>query len=226
MPSLASARKTTFGSAVSCKWTRQLRHLESINSSGRLNGGLFRHSISYMASVWRRNTTDTPTLHFVIGLTMSVTLLREGGKYYRKCKLFKSFRDVYLRLSQKIDPLLNLLGKWTYKLLVEKIGTNLTDTPVVSIFLFPRAVIKQFINWPMNKIFWNTVRNLPFFRVQIKGGQSRVNKLAHIQIVNKLSLYYWSQWIEFARCAYGVIHAWHFPDVTCTSTWSVWGSQI
>ena len=25
---------------------------------------------------------------------MSVTLLREGGKYHRKCKLFKSFRDV------------------------------------------------------------------------------------------------------------------------------------
>ena len=42
---------------------------------------------------------------------MSVALLREGGKYYRKCKLFKSFRDVYLRLSQKIDPPLNLLGK-------------------------------------------------------------------------------------------------------------------
>ena len=25
---------------------------------------------------------------------MSVALLREGGKYYRECKLFKSFRDV------------------------------------------------------------------------------------------------------------------------------------
>ena len=25
---------------------------------------------------------------------MSVALLREGGKYYRKCKLFKRFRDV------------------------------------------------------------------------------------------------------------------------------------
>ena len=47
-----------------------------------------------------------------IGLTMSVALLREGGKYYRQCKFFKRlFRDVYLWLSQKIDPLLNLLGK-------------------------------------------------------------------------------------------------------------------
>ena len=49
-------------------------------------------------------------------MLQSVALLREGGKYYRKCKLFKSFRegrfrDVYLRLSQNIDPLLNLLGK-------------------------------------------------------------------------------------------------------------------
>ena len=47
---------------------------------------------------------------------MSVALLREGGKYYRKCKLFKSFRerhfrDVYLWLSQNIDLLLNLLEK-------------------------------------------------------------------------------------------------------------------
>ena len=25
---------------------------------------------------------------------MSVALLREGGKYYRKCKLFNSFREV------------------------------------------------------------------------------------------------------------------------------------
>ena len=35
-----------------------------------------------------------------------------------------------------------------------------------------------------------------------------------MQIVNKLSLYYLSQLIEFARCAYGVIHAEHFPDIT------------
>ena len=31
-------------------------------------------------------------LHY-IGLTMSVALLREGGKYYRQCEFFKSFRD-------------------------------------------------------------------------------------------------------------------------------------
>ena len=34
--------------------------------------------------------------------------------------------------------------------------------------------------------------------------------------VSKLSLFDWSN-----RCAYGVVHAWHFSDVTCTSTWSV-----
>ena len=46
---------------------------------------------------------------------MSVALLREGGKYYRQCKFFKSFRD-FSEMSifgchKKIDPLLNLLGK-------------------------------------------------------------------------------------------------------------------
>ena len=74
LPSLVSARKVTFGSTVSCKWTRQLHHLDFINSSVRLNWGLFRHSISYMASLWRRNRTDTPTLHTI---KMSVALLRE-----------------------------------------------------------------------------------------------------------------------------------------------------
>ena len=76
LPSLASARKTTFGSAVSCKWTRQLCHLESINSSGRLNWGLFRHSISYMTSLWRHNTTDTHTLHMINNVCYAVA----GGR--------------------------------------------------------------------------------------------------------------------------------------------------
>ena len=52
-------------------------------------------------------------LHY-IGLTMSVALLREGGKYYRKCKFFKSFRDVsemsIFGCHKKLS-LLNLLGK-------------------------------------------------------------------------------------------------------------------
>ena len=68
----------------------------------------------------------------------------------------------------------------------------------------------------------------------IKEFTGRVNKLAHIKIVNKLSLYYWSQWKEFARCAYGVIHAWHFGpymneyicdpfegDRFCVNIWSL-----
>ena len=79
---------------------------------------------------------------------MSVALLREGGKYYRKCKLFQSFRDVsemsIFGCHKKLTPL-KFTGK-NYKLLVEKIGIHLTDTPVVSIFLFPRAAMKQFIN--------------------------------------------------------------------------------
>ena len=45
---------------------------------------------------------------------MSVALLREGGKYYRKCKLFKSFRDVsemsIFGCHKKLTPL-KLTGK-------------------------------------------------------------------------------------------------------------------
>ena len=43
---------------------------------------------------------------------MSVALLREGGKYYRKCKIFLkrvSEMSFFDRLSQKNDPHLNLL---------------------------------------------------------------------------------------------------------------------
>ena len=94
---------TRFGSKVSCKWTRQLHHLKSINSSVGLNWGLFRHSISYMASLWRRNTTDTPTLHRINNVI--VNFLRVSETFQRR------FRDVYLRLSPKIDPHLNLPGK-------------------------------------------------------------------------------------------------------------------
>ena len=47
-------------------------------------------------------------LHY-IGLTMSVALLREGGKYYRKCKLFLK------RVSETFQRCLSLIGchkKW------------------------------------------------------------------------------------------------------------------
>ena len=115
LPSLVSARKVTFGSTVSCKWTRQLHHLDFINSSVRLNWGLFRHSISYMASLWRRNTTDTPTLHRINNVCC--TLARRRKILPEVYALFKkSFRDVsemsiFDRLSQKNDAHLNLPGK-------------------------------------------------------------------------------------------------------------------
>ena len=54
-----------------------------------------------------------------------------------------------------------------------KIGIYLSDMPVVSILLFPRAVMKQFINWLMNIIFWNTFRNLSSF----SACKPRVNKV-------------------------------------------------
>ena len=109
-----------------------------------------------MASLWRRNTTDT------------LALYRINNVCYRKRKLFKSFRDVsemsIVDCHKTLNPSKIYWGKWTYKLLVEKIGIHLTDTRVVLILLFPRAVTKQFINWLMNKIFWNTVGvNLSFF---------------------------------------------------------------
>ena len=45
--------------------------------------------------MWHHSGDVIQLIHLLyMGLTMSVVLLREGGKYYRKCKLFKSFRDV------------------------------------------------------------------------------------------------------------------------------------
>ena len=74
---LDSARKMTFGSTVSCKWTRQLRCLESLNSSFRLNWGLFRRSQTYVALIWRRITTDTSTLHRINNLCCAVERWRK-----------------------------------------------------------------------------------------------------------------------------------------------------
>ena len=74
---LDSARKMTFGSTVSCKWTRELRCLESLNSSFRLNWGLFRRSQTYVAFIWRRNTTDTSTLHRINNLCCAVERWRK-----------------------------------------------------------------------------------------------------------------------------------------------------
>ena len=87
----------------------------TIKSSVRLNWGLFRHSISYMVSLWRRNTTDTPTLHRINNVCCAVARRRKIlPEVYALFK--KSFRDVsemsiFDRLSQKNDPHLNLLGK-------------------------------------------------------------------------------------------------------------------
>ena len=77
LPSLVSARKVTFGSTVSCKWTRQLPYLNSINSSFSLNKGIFRNSITCMASLWRRNTTDKPTLHRISNVCCVVARRRK-----------------------------------------------------------------------------------------------------------------------------------------------------
>ena len=90
LPGLASVRKLTFGCTVSRKWTRQLRHLDSINSSLRLVEGFLDTRL--LISHHYEDAIQLIHVHY-IGLTMSVALLREGGKYYRQCKFFKSFRD-------------------------------------------------------------------------------------------------------------------------------------
>ena len=145
---------------VRCKWSILTL---SIQVLGWIEGFLDTRLL-----IWHHyeDVIQLTHLHY-IGLTMSVALLRERGKYYRKRKLFKSFRDVsemsIVDCHKTLNPSKIYWGKWTYKLLVEKIGIHLTDTRVVLILLFPRAVTKQFINWLMNKIFWNTVGNLSFF---------------------------------------------------------------
>ena len=99
---------------------------------------------------WYTNTT----------YTTSVALLREGEKYYQECKLFERYRTFQRFLSSVVTKHWALF-KFTGK--NELTNSKLTDTPIVSIFLFSRAVIKQFINWPINKLFWDTIWNLSCF---------------------------------------------------------------
>ena len=155
---------TRFGSKVSCKWTRQLHHRKSINSSVGLNWGLFRHSISYMASLWRRNTTDTPTLHRINNVI--VNFLRVSETFQRRLSSAVTKNWPPLKFTGKNELTNSLLKKLEF------------IWPIRQWFqfcLFPRAAIKQFINWPINKMFWNTVRSLPFFSA-CKSGVNKVFK--------------------------------------------------
>ena len=111
-------------------------------------------------------TTDTRTLHRINNVCCAVAREKIITGGVNSIKVTWGFRDVYPGLSQNIDPMLNLLGKMNLQTPCW-INWNLLDrTPVVSILLFPRAVIKQFINWLMSKIFWNTVRNFFFSACQ------------------------------------------------------------
>ena len=111
-------------------------------------------------------------LHY-IGLTMSVTLLREGGKYYRKCKLFKSFRDVYLRLSQKIDPLLNLLGNMNLQTPCWKNWNSFDRHAGCFNFSFSSGCYKTVYKLTNEQNILKYRSEFAFFFcVQIKGGQS------------------------------------------------------
>ena len=176
LPSLASARKITFSSAVSCKWTRQLRHLDSIKSSFSLNWGLSSRSSTYMTSLWSRNTTDTRTLHRINNVCCAVAREKIITGGVNSIKVTWRFRDVYPRLSQNIDPMLNLPGKMNLETPCW-INWNLLDlTPVVSNLLFPRAVIKQFINWLMNKIKYEIPFGICLFFLRTNQGYTKFLK--------------------------------------------------
>ena len=108
---LASAKKITFGFTVSCKWTRQLHHLDFLNPSFRLIWGIFRHSLTYVASLWGRNTTDTRTLHRINTICWAVA--RDGEYITRSVNSLTvtwRFRVVCLLLSLNIDPLSNFVA--------------------------------------------------------------------------------------------------------------------
>ena len=67
----ASARKITFGFSVSCKWTRQLRHLDSIRVLCWIEGFLTARVL-----MWHHYEDVIQLIHVrYIGLTMSVALL-------------------------------------------------------------------------------------------------------------------------------------------------------
>ena len=82
-----------------------------LNSSFSLNWGLFNRSSTCMASLRRRHTADTRTIHRINNVCCAVASEKIITGGVNSLKFLWCFKDVYLRLSQNIDPLLNLLGK-------------------------------------------------------------------------------------------------------------------
>ena len=122
-----------------------------------------------MTSLWRRNTTDTPTLHRINNV--SVNSLRVSETFQR-C--------LSSAVTENWPPLKFTGENELTNSLVKKIGIHLTDTPVVSILLFPRAAIKQFINWPMNRMFWIRSEFAFFFLHANQGWTKFLKHLARI----------------------------------------------
>ena len=141
---------------VRCKWTILTL---SIQVLGWIEGFLDTRLL-----IWHHYEDVVQLIHVhYIGLTMSVALLREGGKYYRQCNS--------LRVSETFQRCLFSAVTKNWPALKFTRENELTNS-LQTILLFPRAVIKQVINWPVNKIFWNIVQNLPFFACK-----SRVDKV-------------------------------------------------
>ena len=123
------------------------------------------------------------------------------------------FGEFFFRLSQKIDPLLNLLGKMNFQTPCWINWTSFDRYAGCFNFSFFSGC------WPYRRqvtspLDWNNYNN-DDEKVKIV-----FDKLTLMQIVNKLSFFDWSKRKEFARCANGVVHARHFLDILCKSTWS------
>ena len=111
-------RKITSGSTVRFKWTRQICHLDSLNSSSRLNWGLLKRLHTYMTLSWWRNTTNSRTLDRINNIRHADSLRGRKNITRRGNSLTVTwrFRYVYLQLSHNIDPLeINLEKEWPCK---------------------------------------------------------------------------------------------------------------
>ena len=85
-------RKITSGSTVRFKWTRQICHLDSLNSSSRLNWGLLKRLHTYMTLSWWRNTTNSRTLDRINNIRHADSL--RGRKILPEEEILLQLRDV------------------------------------------------------------------------------------------------------------------------------------
>ena len=130
--------------------------------------------------MWHHHEEVKQLIHVhYMGLTTSVVLLREGVKYHQKCKVFESYMTLQRCLSSAVTrhwpPL-----KFTQKNELKNSLLNKLEFiwPIRRRFQFSfsSGCYKTVHKLTMNKIFWNTVRNLSVFLcLQTKRGESFYN---------------------------------------------------